>query len=215
MIISLSGIDCAGKSTQLDRLEGELTERGHEVRRVWFRPGYSLLMDSARATVRRARPTSLPRASAPEARVRAFSRPGVSQAWVAMAVADTLLNLGAHVRWLSLRGATVLCDRYVEDAMVDLTLRFPSLVSTHGRLRRALVAACPTPDAAFLLTLSREEVAVRAAIKAEPFEDPPDVRAARYEAYMRLAAEGRFSIIDAEQPVEAVTRALLDALREA
>jgi hypothetical protein len=173
------------------------------------------LMDSARATVRRARPISLPRASAPEARARAFSRPGVSQAWVAMAVVDTLLNLGAHVRWLSLRGATVLCDRYVEDAMVDLTLRFPSLVSTHGTLRRAMVAACPAPDAAFLLQLSREEVAVRAAIKAEPFEDPPDVRAARYDAYMRLAAEGRFSTIDAEQPVEAVTRALLDALREA
>jgi thymidylate kinase len=215
MIISLSGIDCAGKSTQLDRLESALTERGHEVRRVWFRPGYSPLMDSVRASVRRARPASLPSASAPKARARAFSRPGVSQAWVAMAIADTILNLGAHVRWLSLRGATVLCDRYVEDAMVDLTLRFPDLVATNGRLRRALVTACPTPDAAFLLQLSREEVAVRAAIKAEPFEDAPEVRSARYDAYMRLAAEGRFSVIDAAQPVEVVTRTLLDALREA
>ena len=215
MIISLSGIDCAGKSTQLDRLQAALTERGHDVRRVWFRPGYSPLMDSMRARVRRVRPSSMPRSTAPKARARAFSRPGVSQAWVAMAIVDTIINLGAHVRWLSLRGATVLCDRYIEDAILDLTLRFPDLVAADGKLRRTLVAACPTPDAAFLLQLSREEVARRAAIKNEPFEDAPEVRATRYDAYMRLAKEGRFSVIDAAQPIEAVTRALLDALREA
>lgn len=215
MIISLSGIDCAGKSTQLDRLEVALTERGHRVQRVWFRPGYSPVMDGLRARLRRARPGSLPSASAPAARAQAFSRAGVQEAWVVMAVLDTLINLAGHVRWLSLKGVTVLCDRYIEDAMVDLSLRFPSVVTSEGALRRALVSACPTPDMAFLLMLSREEVARRAAIKAEPFEDAPEVRRARYEAYETLAQRGRFNVIDAEAPVEQVTRALLDALREA
>ena len=58
-----------------------------------------------------------------------------------MAIVDTIINLGAHVRWLSLRGATVLCDRYIEDAILDLTLRFPDLVAADGKLRRTLVAA--------------------------------------------------------------------------
>lgn len=215
MIISLSGIDCAGKSTQLSRLEEALDARGHDVERVWFRPGYSAVMDKLRAGVRRVRPQTLPRESAPAARGRAFSRPGVSQAWVGMAVIDTLINLGGYVRWRSLLGKTVLCDRYIEDALVDLSLRFPALVEADGALRRTLVRACPTPDVAFLLSLSEEEVARRALIKAEPFEDPPEVRAARYAAYMELARMGRFTLIDAEQPVEHVTRALLDALCEA
>ena len=215
MIISLSGIDCAGKSTQLDCLEQALTERGHSVRRVWFRPGYSPLMDNLRAALRKARPGSLPSASAPKARAQAFSRPGVSQAWVAMAVVDTLMNLAGHVRWLSLRGETVLCDRYIEDALVDLSLRFPGLVEPEGRLRKALVSACPKPDMAFLLSLSQEEVARRAAIKAEPFEDAPEVRRARYKTYMQLAKAGHFRVIDAEAPIDDVTRSLLDALREA
>ncbi len=215
MIISLSGIDCAGKSTQLDCLERALIERGHSVRRVWFRPGYSPLMDKLRLALRKARPGSLPSASAPKAREAAFSRRGVSQAWVAMAVLDTLVNLATHVRWLSLRGETVLCDRYIEDAMVDLSLRFPELVEPEGRLRKTLVNACPTPDIAFLLTLSKEELARRAAIKAEPFEDPPEIRSARYARYMSLAEAGHFVVINAEAPINDVTRSLLDALREA
>ncbi len=69
--------------------------------------------------------------------------------------------------------------------------------------------------AAILLMLSREELAARARIKREPFEDAPAIRAARFDAYTRLAAEGRFDVIDAEQPIEEVTRAILDVLREA
>ena len=215
MIISLSGIDCAGKSTQLDRLEMALTERGHRIRRVWFRPGYSPLMDSVRSRIRRHRPQAMPTSQAPKARAKAFAKPGVRQAWIAMATLDTLINLGGYVRTLSLRGYTVLCDRYVEDAMLDLNLRFPGLVDADGRMRRALVRACPTPDMAFLLTLSPEVVQARAAIKNEPFPDAPEIRDARYAAYMRLASEGCFTLIDAEAPIAEVTRSMLDALREA
>jgi thymidylate kinase len=215
MIVSLSGIDCSGKSTQLERLGTALTERGHRVRHVWFRPGYSELIGVLRRQVRRVRPSALPTSDQPQARARAFSKPGVRRAWVAVGTLDTLLSLGARVRWLSLRGYTVLCDRYVEDAILDLTLRFPDLVDPDGRLRQTLVRACPRPDAAILLTLSREEVAARALAKAEPFEDPPEIRERRYDAYMAMAAQGRFTVIDAEQPIEAVNRAILDVLREA
>ena len=215
MIISISGVDCAGKTTQLDRLEAALTERGHRVRRVWFRPGYSPLLDAARAKVRKLRSGALPTHQAPTRRQEAFAKPGVQHAWVTMATLDTLLNLGAHVRLLGLKGYTVLCDRYVEDAIVDLALRFPDLVGAEGRLRRTLVAACPTADAAFLLTLSPEVLSQRAEAKKEPFADAPAMRTARYDAYMRLATTGRFTVIDAEQSIETVTRAMLDALREA
>jgi len=116
---------------------------------------------------------------------------------------------------LSLRGETVLCDRYVEDAILDLTLRFPDLVDPDGRLRRALVTACPRPDAAILLTVSKDVMAQRAEAKNEPFEDPLEVRIARHDAYMAMAKQGRFTPVDAEQSIEDVTRSILDILREA
>ena len=215
MIISLSGVDCAGKTTQLDRLEVALTSRGHRVRRLWFRPGYSRLVDTLRSQVRSLRSGALPTSDQPKARAQVFARPGVRQAWITMAALDTLLNLGAHVRLLSWRGYTVLCDRYVEDAIVDLSMRFPDLVDAQGRLRRGLVGTCPRPDAAIMLTLSREVLATRALAKNEPFADLPEVRAERYDIYMRLAASGRFTVVDAERPIEDVTRAILDTLREA
>lgn len=215
MIITLSGVDCAGKTTQLDALEAALTERGHRVKRLWFRPGYSPLLDTLRTGVRKLRPSALPSNKNPEARKQAFAKPGVSRTWVTMGAVDTLISLGGHVRWLSARGYTVLCDRYVEDAIVDLALVFPDLVSLDGRLRRALVKACPEPDVAILLTLSREVAIARAHAKNEPFADPPERRAERYDIYMGMADNGRFTVVDAEQPIEAVTRTILDTLQEA
>ena len=215
MIVSVSGVDCAGKTTQLDALEVALTERGHRVRRLWFRPGYSVWLDALRTKVRQLRPAALPSHTDVKKREEVFARPGVRHAWVTMGAVDTLVSLGAQVRGLSLRGYTVLCDRYVEDAIVDLALNFPELVDLDGRLRRMLVAACPRPDLAVLLMLTRESVAARALLKKEPFEDPPEVRARRYDAYVDLAAGGRFTVVDADQQVEDVTRAILDALQEA
>ena len=78
-----------------------------------------------------------------------------------------------------------------------------------------LIRACPRPDAAFMLTLSSEVAAARALAKNEPFPDPPALRGERYKTYMRLAATGRFTVVDAEQPIEVITRTLLDALQEA
>ena len=82
MIITLSGVDCAGKTTQLDALEAALTERGHRVKRLWFRPGYSPLLDTLRTGVRKLRPSALPSNKNPEARKQAFAKPGVSRTWV-------------------------------------------------------------------------------------------------------------------------------------
>ncbi len=204
MIITLSGIDCSGKSTQLEHLERALRDRGQRVRRVWYRPGYSREMDALRAVVRRVRSGALPTTADPDARQRAFARPGVGRAWIGMAVVDTLLQYGVKVRAASAAGEVVLCDRYVEDALLDLRLRFPSDWDGSGRLARLLRAACPRPDLALLLMLSHAEMLRRQGEKQEPFPDPPALRDARFDAYSELARGGRLTVIEAGRPIDVV-----------
>lgn len=215
MLITLSGIDCSGKSTQLDLLDRHLTERGLAPVRLWYRPGYSRSLDALRAAVRRVRGSALPRADSDEgraARQRTFARPGVARTWSTMALLDMATQYAVKLRALDAAGRVVLCDRYVDDAMMDLTLRFPQLELEHSVLARAVLAACPRPDASFLLMLPFEEQTRRMAIKDEPYPDALEVRQARYARYEALAASGRHTVLDASRDIDTVHRDLVAAL---
>ena len=201
MIVTLSGIDCSGKTTQIEHLHGALEARGHRVRRFWFRPGYGAELDALRGLVRRLRPGALPTTAAPEARARAFASPRVQATWVTMAVADLLLQYALKLRALSLAGHTVLCDRWLDDAALDLELRFPVVAGHLDAGLAGVRAVCPRPHASILLMLPHAEMLRRMALKDEPFPDAPEVRDRRYAAYEALARSGRYTVIDADRPI--------------
>jgi thymidylate kinase len=214
LLLSLSGPDCSGKSTQIQRLEEALRADGHRVRVFWFRPGYSPLADRSKALLRKLKPGALPRHDQTQARERSFSRPGVSQAWVAFALFDTLLHYGLWLRTQRRLGTTVICDRYLDDAFLDLRFRFPSLEVERWFSAKALRALCPKPDVSLLLSLEESDVANRMALKPEPFPDPPELRQRRHQAYQELAQRGGYTVIDASASIDEVHTAIMQAVTQ-
>lgn len=209
MLITVSGIDCAGKSTQIDLLRRTLEGRGLRVRTFWYRPGYSAELDALRRLVRRIRPGALPTAASAAERREAFARPGVSEAWIRIALMDMAFQYGVKLRALAARNDVVICDRYVGDALLDLELRFGSGVAERP-LFRAARAVSARPDAAFLLMIPRAEMIARMERKREPFPDEEIVRERRYAAYERLAASGGQTVIAADRPPERVLAQILE-----
>jgi dTMP kinase len=208
MLISFSGPDCSGKSTQISLLAAALTARGHRCAVVWHRPGYSKLLNMARAAVRRLRPDALP-SQGDASRDRAFSRPLLRRSWAAMGLADSCAHSSLRVRGLLVTSQTVICDRYVDDALLDLDLRFPEqalLKSPGAAFLRGLAAR---PQFSFLLLLPWKEIVLRAERKTEPFPDALDLRRVRYLRYQELAATGRYIVIDAARSAEEVHREIL------
>lgn len=214
MLLSLSGIDCAGKTTQLELLEGALEREGHRVSRLWFRPGYSGLLDRLRAILRWFRPRALPTADRPEARAVAFGRPGVARLWAVMALLDTAIQYGVKVRVLRLMRRVVLCDRYLDDGLLDLDLRFPTLEVPNWWLTRLVRWVTPTPDLALMLMLSHEEMRHRMVLKDEPFPDPEDIRDIRFRAYQAMADRDDIAVIDASGSIGLVHQAILATVEE-
>lgn len=204
MLVAISGIDCAGKSTQIALLRAALEAQGSSVDVRWFRPGYSPLLDAARRVIRRLRAGALPRKDDAVARERVFARPGVRRAWARIALVDALLQYVVLVRLSLLRRNAVICDRYVEDAILDLDLRFPDLHVQTWLLARALRALSPRPRLSVLLMLTRDEMLRRMAVKREPFPDAPEVRESRFEAYTRMAAGRSFEVVDGGRAVAIV-----------
>lgn len=213
-LITISGPDGVGKSTQARLLVERLLREGRPARAFWFRPGYSHELDAARAFVRRFSRRALPTADQGEARARAFRKPGVSGAWLTMALADTALQLGVKLRSWMARGEAVVCDRYLLDASLDLELRFPAHRERLRTAWRTLDTLCPRPDGAYVLQASPAEVEERLTSKHEPFPDDADTRVARREAYDAMVRAGQATPIDAAGPASQVHERLWLSVRE-
>lgn len=210
MLIAISGIDCAGKSTQIALLCRALSARGLRTSTFWLRPGYSTELDLLRRLVRRLRPDSLPHVhgDAPE-RERILQRPAVAASWVAMAALDMLAQWGMKLRARMVRDDVVICDRYLVDALIDLHLRFPQLGPWQRPLFEGLARLVPTPDVSLMLWLSPPEAALRALHKAEPFADAQELRQRRHAIYQRLALYSPMVVVDAAAPPHLVQQAIL------
>lgn len=215
MLITLSGIDCSGKSTQLQLLAEALRGQGRRVRTIWFRPGYSPEMDALRRLVRAVRPGAIPAPGPSAKRHETFARPAVARSWVAMAITDTILQYAFKLRRWLWAGWDVICDRYLLDARLDLQLRFPAQGEVVSTAVDVVAQLCPRPNISFLLTLPHEEMCRRMAIKAEPYPDPPELRDERYERYLALGKTTRVTEIAADRPVSDVHAEVLQRTLEA
>jgi len=214
MLITISGIDCSGKSTQIQLLEHFLHNSGRKVTAFWFRPGYSKEMDTIRHIIRQVFPGALPTAANRKTREIIFNRAGVGKTWLIMAMIDMFLQYSLKLRLMQRLQKAVICDRYLADAALDLALRFPNLRVREWPSFRLLEVLAPRPDVALLLVLPMHEVLRRMAIKNEPFPDTTAVREQRFVAYKSLAQSGNFTVIDATMSIKSVHAAILQCVSQ-
>lgn len=212
-LICFSGIDCTGKSTQIKLLEQHLIKSGHKCTVFWYRPGYSTFLDRLRFLVRKANPDLLPSASS-KSRTAVFQRPGVSESWLAMALTDALLQYGMGIRAQLALGRTVLCDRYIHDARIDLILRFPKLQDIIETIFPFLVFMCPKPDISYFFDLPFDKVLRRTAEKKEPFPDSPETMKKRHEKYVLLFKQHAFHNINAALSIQDIHNLISEQITE-
>lgn len=252
MIIAFSGVDCAGKSTQIRCLEEYFVSQGKTCKILWYRPGYSKELQQCKAWIRvgyrickrgigaakRLLNKALPnracdvaadlQGSIDEAQASRVSDVQDAQdvqdaagtlklpppLWLVTAFIDTVLLWGVVLRAQASRYDVVICDRYFEDAKLDIAFKYPQYVfaeSLFEPIRRAI----PRPDVALLLMLPFETMCERSEAKNEPFPDSPKVRALRYRAYEFLADDGVYRVIDSTGSIEETHRRIIAAIEEA
>lgn len=161
-------------------------------------------MDLLRKVVRKASPNTLPRHTESQAREQVFAKSGVSESWVAMALLDSFLQCACKVRIYLAQGYTVICDRFLKDAELDLLLRFPNLQSIYTPSMWALRILAPTPDHAILLNLPYQLLDARIEAKNEPFPDTEEVRLRRWQAYQDYSQTGQFEVVDSSHTIAEV-----------
>src|SRR5437879_6321361 len=153
-LIAFSGLDGAGKSTQIELLCARLRAGGLEPTVVWVRGGYTPIFERVKSVVRRAGGRHVPPPGRGARRSEALGRGWLRRLWLVAALLDLGWLLAVHVRLLRRRGRVVLCDRYLGDSLIDFRLNFPGEQVERWWLWRAVAGLAARPGVGFLLLVT-------------------------------------------------------------
>lgn len=213
MLIVVSGVDCAGKTTHIELLRQYFTSIGKTNTLFWYRPGYSKEMEGVKKIIRPAvdvfrHPLHLlaknPLVHKTEKKDDVKSKEQASvpaPLWICTAIMDTAFQYALKLRYLMRKYDVVICNRYVDDACLDLVLKYPQYAFSEELLRK-LSALFPVPDKSILLWLPYEMMIERAELKKEPFPDSPETRKLRWRAYDFMRDDENIQSVDVSGTIE-------------
>ena len=209
MIIAISGIDSAGKTTQIQALLKYYESKGYLAIRLWSRGGYTPLYNWLKTVIRFLFKRKLPVPGKTEQREKLLHSRSGSTIWLTIAIVDLILYYGVYMRLLVLLfRKIIIADRYLIDTYIDFRLNFKNVKFYRWRLWKMLLYIAPKPGISFLLTIPLHEAEIRAEIKNEPYPDGKEIRTRRYR-YYRLLSKKTFRNIDCMQSIESVTSTLI------
>jgi thymidylate kinase len=221
-VVALSGVDCAGKSTQRDALFEHLRAAGYEPVNLYTRAGYTPGLralkrrwHALRGKKKRARedaegvsehPSRFPR------RAANLPNPLSRRIWLTTALLDLLLLHCVRIPWMRRRGVAVVCNRHLLDCLVDFRVNFPDDRVERGLLCRLLRRFAARPDAAFCLSIPADLTMQRSRAKNRFHWETLDVLERRFREYDSLARELGVEILDGTRPVGEISRSIQRAL---
>lgn len=208
--IVFSGTDCSGKSTQIQCLSNWFIMNNSKCEVFWSRigytPGFQFIKEALRFLLRK----KLPQSGNSERRSNAFKRKYVRRIWITVGILDLFLFYVIILR-LKLLFQNVICDRYILDSEIDLLLAFPEENVSNWTLWRFLKLIAVKPIHHIILIVPTAVTVERSKNKWEPFPDPPEKMARRYEIYSSLIKdEDKFFFIDGLNNVEDIKNKIVN-----
>lgn len=213
MHIVFSGVDGAGKSTQIHLLMEMLQKQGKVPIYLWTRGGYTPRFNMLKNVLRFVTGgRAIPDSGHSKRREENLGRPGIRKLWLTLAIAELWWIYGVQIRWWLLHGKIVVCDRYVDDTLLDFRHNFPQETVSKWWLWRGLCAIAAKADATFLLLVPVEESITRSLQKDEPFPDSPETLRWRLAEYEVLTTQRSWQVFDGRQPIDKIAEAIKESI---
>lgn len=212
-MIAFSGLDGAGKSTQIDLLAKQYSSKGHNNLIFWGRGGYTPGMKFFKNTFKISKQSSKKESKKRNNfREKSFSNPLIRKVWLIFSILDLILFYGFYIRLKDFFGIKIICDRYVYDTLLDFELNFPQENIKKWKLWRLLLFLSVKPKKHFVITIPVKESLCRSKLKNEPFPDSKEVIESRLNKYLKYVSDNKNVIhIDGTAKIENIN---FDILKE-
>jgi thymidylate kinase len=204
LLLSFSGIDGSGKTTQVEMLENRLKQNGISTVRMWsrWRPLLSLPLLQVLRWGGQLRVHKKDYLSTVE-----FQNPkneGVASLWCFATQLENFLKTSLKISLPLALGRTVVCDRYTLDLLVD---GMSDLHDSPNKLRLGfkLLSLLPRPDWAFLIDTDAD-----VAFKRKP--DLPTVshNVERIRLFLSLCDKAGVKVMDGRRSPDAIHQDVWD-----
>jgi thymidylate kinase len=211
--IVFSGLDGAGKSTQIDSLKRRYF-KNRKCITFWSRGGYTPGIQYLKNLARFAMPQSIPKPGFSSKREKALSNSFIRKVWLTIAILDLMYYYSIYLRLKKVSNDAIICDRYILDTEIDFKLLYPNENVQNWILWRLLKMVALKPDLHFILTISVLESQKRSLQKSEPFPDTSDILALRLEQYNKYAiGDTKCYLINCEKSINKVEDEINDIIR--
>jgi len=192
MIISFSGIDSCGKSTQIGLLENYFNKENIRYRNIWSRGGYTNWFEFIKQVARKLSVGKLPPPGVSDKRSEMFENNRFQKVWLCIAFLDLIRLYAITFRLDCLLGYNIICDRYLWDTYIDFKLAFPDINLEKQVLWKILCKLAVKPEVSIIITISPEESWERSALKKEPFSETLEKKIEREAFYKRLIKKNKW-----------------------
>lgn len=212
-MISFSGIDCGGKSTQIEKVSEALRRQKKRCRVIHSRGGYTPLLEFFKTLVRRDRSGSAEEHEKYRAEVHGSPRKRKLLLW--LSILDLGLYYGVYFRLVELFGSRILADRYFWDSYIDFQMKYPEFDFEKWRVWKFARGIYKKPKQSIIYTIPAELSMYRSTLKDEPWPEPVEVRRDRIDRYMKEIERGRWQyVIDATGTIEEVFEKTMECIQE-
>lgn len=215
MLIEFSGLDCAGKSTQIALVKSYLEEKGYKVQVIWSRGGYTPGIEFLKTIVRGGKSKKPEEQTVEERNAKMVREPQGGKLLLWLSIADLVRYWGCSFKRWSKGKNVILCDRYFWDTKIDFDLKYSKVDYQNWTIWKLLKKVYRKPDCSFVLTVTPEESVRRSGLKFEPFPEPEEKRAIRMNKYLESIKAGCWQYeIDCMRPIEEIKNEIITKLNE-
>lgn len=201
-MISFSGIDCSGKSTQIKLLEEYFKHQNKPYEVIWSRGGYTPGIERIKRILRGNKKISK------EERIVHSEKVNKNSIKRKVLFIASLIDLWFYYSIsLRLKGVRkiIICDRYIWDTYIDFKMKYPEYRFEKGFWWNFILKTMVKPNPSFCFFIPASESMRRSTLKDEPFPEPEFVRQERIDWYFRESKNSRWDyVIDANRPINDV-----------
>lgn len=211
-MISFSGIDCGGKSTQIQLFSDYCTEKGLKTKIIHSRGGYTPLLEFMKSLIRRDKHSDELQQAQYREHIHQNAKKRKMLLW--LSIFDMCLYYGVHFRIIELFGTTILADRYYWDSYIDFKIKYAEIPFDKWRVWKVLSKIYLKPDCSIIYTIPAEVSMYRSTLKDEPWPEPIELREYRISLYMDEIQNNRWSdVVDATASIEEVQQRTIGIIK--